>query len=156
MQTECSADLFGVTSVEGCKVVAAFDAGQMTSDAGAILLGATDKQIRLIERFAGCFTDYRVADLVEHTVPSLVGELIDRVPHGNARLGLSRPPAIIAGAHGLFASPCRGTAFCKSWLGLMGGENRRKTPRGRSNSCMGLTARALSVVRFRLSAIRAN
>jgi hypothetical protein len=54
--------------VEGRKVVAAFDGGQMTSDAGAMLLGATNKQIRLIERFAGCFTDYRVADLVEHTV----------------------------------------------------------------------------------------
>ena len=60
MQTECSADLFGFTPVEGRKVVAAFDGGQMTSDAGAMLLGATDKQIRLIERFAGCFTDYRV------------------------------------------------------------------------------------------------
>jgi hypothetical protein len=49
MQTERSADLFGFTPVEGHKVVAAFDGGQMTSDAGAILLGATDKQIRLIE-----------------------------------------------------------------------------------------------------------
>src|ERR1700751_3486665 len=57
MQTECSADLFGFTPVEGRKVVTAFDGGQMTSDAGAMLLGATDKQIRLIERFAGCFTD---------------------------------------------------------------------------------------------------
>ena len=36
MQTECSADLFGFTSVEGRKVVTAFDGGQMTSDAGAI------------------------------------------------------------------------------------------------------------------------
>jgi hypothetical protein len=76
MQTECSADLFGLTPVEGRKVVAAFDGGQMTSDAGAMLLGATDQQVRLIERFAGCFTDYRVADLVEHTVPSLVGQRV--------------------------------------------------------------------------------
>ena len=76
MQTECSADLFGFAPVEGRKVVAAFDGGQMTSDAGAMLLGATDKQIRLIERFADCFTDYRVADLVEHTVPSLVGQRV--------------------------------------------------------------------------------
>ena len=76
MQTECSADLFGFTPVEGRKVVTAFDGGQMTSDAGALLLGATDKQIRLIERFAGCFTDYRDADLVEHTVPSLVGQRV--------------------------------------------------------------------------------
>jgi hypothetical protein len=76
MQTECSGDLFGFAPVEGRKVVTAFDGGQMTSDAGALLLGATDKQIRLIERFAGCFTDYRDADLVEHTVPSLVGQRV--------------------------------------------------------------------------------
>jgi hypothetical protein len=76
MQTECSADLFGFAPVEGRKVVAAFDGGQMTSEAGAMLLGATDKQIRLIERFADCFTDYRDADLVEHTVRSLVGQRV--------------------------------------------------------------------------------
>jgi hypothetical protein len=76
MQTECSADLFGFASVEGRKVVAAFDGGQMTTEAGALLLGATDKHIRLIDRFAGCFTDYRDADLVEHTVPGLVGQRI--------------------------------------------------------------------------------
>ena len=41
-----------------------------------MLLGATDRQIGLIERFAGCFTDYRAADLVEHTVSSLVGQRV--------------------------------------------------------------------------------
>jgi len=76
MQTECSADLFGFAPVEGRKVVAGFDGGRMTSEAGAMLLGATDKQIRLIERFAGCFTDYRTADLVEHTVSGLVGQRV--------------------------------------------------------------------------------
>jgi DDE family transposase len=76
MQTECSADLFGFTPVESRKVVAAFDGGTMTSDAGAMLLGATDKQIRLVERFAGCFSDHRVADLIEHSVRSLVGQRV--------------------------------------------------------------------------------
>src|ERR1700752_410957 len=76
MQTECSADLFGFARVEGRRVVAAFDGGTMTSEAGAMLLGATDGQIRLIERFAGCFTDYRAAELIEHTVPGLVGQRV--------------------------------------------------------------------------------
>jgi hypothetical protein len=76
MQTECSADLFGFVPVEGRKVVAGFDGGTMTSEAGAMLLGATDKQIRLVERFAGCFTDYRAVDLVEHTVSGLVGQRV--------------------------------------------------------------------------------
>ena len=74
MQTECSADLFGFAPVEGRKVVAGFDGGRMTSDAGAMLLGAADKRIGLIERVAGCFTDYRDADLIEHTVAGLVGQ----------------------------------------------------------------------------------
>src|SRR4051794_18150639 len=76
MQTECSADLFGFARVEGRAVVTAFDGGTMTSEAGAMLLGATDGQIRLIERFAGCFTDHRAADLVEHTVSGLVGQRV--------------------------------------------------------------------------------
>jgi hypothetical protein len=36
-------------------VVAAFDGGAITSDAGALLLGATDRAIGLMSRFAGCF-----------------------------------------------------------------------------------------------------
>ena len=76
MQTECSADLFGFARVEGRAVVAAFDGGKMTSDAGALLLGATDRAIRLIERFAGCFTDSRAPELVEHTVRTLVGQRV--------------------------------------------------------------------------------
>jgi hypothetical protein len=76
MQTECSADLFGFTPVEGRAVVAAFDGGKMTSDAGAMLLGATDRRIRLIERFAAGFTDHRAADLIEHRVATLVGQRV--------------------------------------------------------------------------------
>jgi DDE family transposase len=76
MQTQCSADLFGFAPVEGRRVVAAFDGGTMTSEAGAMLLGAADRQIRLIERFAGCFTDRRAADLVVHEVAGLVGQRV--------------------------------------------------------------------------------
>src|ERR1700732_3005609 len=76
MQMECSADLFGFAPVEGRTVVAGFDGGRMTSEAGAMLLGATDRQIRLVERFAGCFSDHRTADLVEHTVARMVGQRV--------------------------------------------------------------------------------
>jgi Transposase DDE domain group 1 len=76
MRTECNADLFGFARVEGRAVVASFDGGAMTSEAGAMLLGAADRATRLIERFAGCFTDSRVPDLVEHTVPTLIGQRV--------------------------------------------------------------------------------
>ena len=82
MPTQCSADLFGFAPVEGRKVMAAFDGGTMTSEAGAMLLGATDRQIRLIERFAACFTDYRDADLVVHEVAGLVGQRVFGVALG--------------------------------------------------------------------------
>jgi hypothetical protein len=76
MQTECSADLFGFARVEGRAVVAGFDGGKMTSDAGALLLGATDRAIGLVKRFARCFTDSRVPDLIEHEVRTLVGQRV--------------------------------------------------------------------------------
>ena len=43
MPTECIAELFGFTPVEARAVVASFDGGAVTSDAGALLLGATDR-----------------------------------------------------------------------------------------------------------------
>jgi hypothetical protein len=48
----------------------------VTSDAGALLLGATDKAIGLIERFAGCFRDGRSPGRVEHEIATLVGQRI--------------------------------------------------------------------------------
>jgi Transposase DDE domain group 1 len=73
MQTECSADRFGFARVEGRTVIAGFDGGRITSDAGALLLGAADRAIRLVERFAECFTDSRAAELVEHAIVTLSG-----------------------------------------------------------------------------------
>jgi DDE family transposase len=70
--TECNPTLFEFAPVEGRQVVAAFDGGAITSDAGALLLGETDRAIRLTERFAVCFTDARVPELVEHEVGTMV------------------------------------------------------------------------------------
>jgi len=76
MQTECIPDLFGFARVEGRAVVASFDGGAMTSDAGALLLGATDRAIGLIDRFASCFVDARCPWLIEHEVRTLVGQRV--------------------------------------------------------------------------------
>jgi hypothetical protein len=45
MLTECSAELLEFAAVERHVVVAGFDGGAITSDAGALLLGATDRAI---------------------------------------------------------------------------------------------------------------
>jgi len=76
MQTECSADLFGFARVEGRAVVAGFDGGKITSDAGGLLLGAADQAVGLIDRFARCFRDSRSEELIEHRVATMVGQRI--------------------------------------------------------------------------------
>ena len=76
MPTECSVDLFGFARVEGREAVVAFDGGKITSDAGGVLLGAADRAIGLVGRFARCFTDSRLSKLVEHTVGTLVGQRV--------------------------------------------------------------------------------
>ena len=57
-------------------MVAGFDGGTMSSDAGALLLGATNRTIGLIDRFAGCFSDGRSKELIEHTVARMVGQRV--------------------------------------------------------------------------------
>jgi hypothetical protein len=75
MQTDCSTTLFDFAP-EDRKVVAGFDGGTMTSNAGALLLGSVDKAVRLVERAASCFVDRRDPTLIEHSVATLVGQRI--------------------------------------------------------------------------------
>ena len=82
MPTECNAECFDFGIVEGRPVEAAFDAGLVTSDAGALLLGATDRAIGLIRRFAACFHDERRQDLIEHEVATLVGQRVFAIALG--------------------------------------------------------------------------
>jgi hypothetical protein len=82
MQTECSPDIFGFEAVEGRAVVAAFDGGTITSDAGGLLLGAADRAVRMVDRLASCFVDLRSQAHVEHSVATLVGQRIFAIALG--------------------------------------------------------------------------
>jgi len=82
MATECSAESFDFGTVEARAVVASFDGGAVTSDAGALLLGAADRAIDLMRRLAGCFTDRRRAELIEHEVATLVGQRVIAIALG--------------------------------------------------------------------------
>ena len=93
MPTECIPDLFGFAPVEGRRVEASFDGGMITSDAGGLLLGATDRAIGLIERFAQCFTDHRDPELIEHEVRTLVGQRVLRPGAGLRGPQRPRPSA---------------------------------------------------------------
>jgi hypothetical protein len=76
MQTECSAKASAFERVEGRPVVAEFDGGAMTTDAGGLLLGAADRRLNLVRRIAGCFRDARDPRLVEHSVVTLIGQRV--------------------------------------------------------------------------------
>src|SRR6202790_2588864 len=103
MPTECSAERFDFGLVGRREVVGSFDGGAITSDAGALLLGTTDRAIGLVDRLAACFTDYRKAELIEHRVATLVGQRVFGIALGYEDLNdhdeLRRDPvmAVLAG-----------------------------------------------------------
>jgi hypothetical protein len=76
MPTERSLTPFEFAPVEGRRVVAAFDGGAITANAGALLLGATDRALGLIRRFAACFRDARAPGRVEHDIATPVGQRV--------------------------------------------------------------------------------
>ncbi len=57
-------------------VFAAFDGGEITSDAGVLLLRERARRIRLFERMAGCFTDHRDRERLTHTLPALLAQRV--------------------------------------------------------------------------------
>ena len=76
MPTECTRKRFEFGAVARRAVVACFDGGDITSNAGALLLGQVDRGLGLMRRFAACFTDRRDPRFVEHQVETLVGQRI--------------------------------------------------------------------------------
>ena len=82
MPTECIPELFEFPRVEHRAVVADFNGGRITSDAGALLLGQTNRALNLTHRLAGCFTDARSPTLVEHAVETLLLQRITGIALG--------------------------------------------------------------------------
>jgi hypothetical protein len=74
--TECITQKFLFQELGSREVVADFNGGTITSDAGALLLREVDLSNGFIEGFAGCFTDFRHPGYVEHSVEELVGQRV--------------------------------------------------------------------------------
>jgi len=72
VETQCTQRSFGFQEVGGRKIVARFDGGRVTSDGGAVLLREIEDRFRLVEGFAGCFTDHRDAERIEHPLVDLL------------------------------------------------------------------------------------
>jgi hypothetical protein len=76
MQTECYQESFGFQSLGRREVVGRFEGGAIISDGGGLLLREVDQRLRLLERFAGCFRDYRNPDATEFTTQELVTQRV--------------------------------------------------------------------------------
>ena len=76
METECIQRTFAFHGLGSREVVARFDGGHVTSDAGGMLLREVDRKFGFLDRFARCFTDHRDPEAVEHTVADLVRQRV--------------------------------------------------------------------------------
>lgn len=76
MQTQCNPEQLEFSCVGRRRVVAAFDGGTVSSDAGALLLGRTDEAIGLLRRLGACFRDERSAEAIEFPVRTLVAQRV--------------------------------------------------------------------------------
>jgi hypothetical protein len=76
MTTECTQVAFEFQHLKKRDIRARFDGGRITSDGGGLLLREVEKRTAILHQFAACFTDYRKADLIEHTVEELVAQRV--------------------------------------------------------------------------------
>jgi hypothetical protein len=76
MTTECNGKLFEFHPLGSREVRADFTGGAITSDGGGLLLREVEKRTGIIARFAGCFSDHREAERIEHTVRELVAQRV--------------------------------------------------------------------------------
>jgi hypothetical protein len=76
MRTECIQSSFAFHQLGRREVIARFDGGDITTDAGGLLLRQVDGQCRILSRFAHCFTDHRKAEQTEHTLESLIAQRV--------------------------------------------------------------------------------
>jgi hypothetical protein len=75
--TECNQDRFEFASTSGTRqIVAEFNGGTITSDAGSLLLKETDAKMNLLTRFAECFSDRRSPLLIEHTMEQMLRQRV--------------------------------------------------------------------------------
>ena len=74
--TECIQQTFGFQDLGNRKVEADFRGGNLSADGGILLLREVDRSSGMIGQLAGCFTDFRDQNLIEHTVSDLLRQRV--------------------------------------------------------------------------------
>ena len=103
MIAECNRESFEFHPLGRREVVARFDGGRISSDAGGLLLRETERLTGIMDQFTACFTDHRNTERIEHTVEELVAQRVyaltlgyedlndhDDLRHGGNRTKASR------------------------------------------------------------------
>ncbi len=62
--------------IKGRKVIADFSGGRITSDGGIILIAELDKKLKITEKFAKCFQDYRHGSYTDYPLHLLLAQRI--------------------------------------------------------------------------------
>ena len=76
MTAKCTRTKLRFQGLDGRDVVGRFDGGEITSDAGGVLLREVEQRTRILGRLSECFTDYRDPDRVEHPVEALIKQRV--------------------------------------------------------------------------------
>ena len=80
--TECTQDSFPFATEGRREVIARFDGGAITTEAGGLLLHQTEQKTGILRQFAGCFRDYRDRTRIEHGVEELVRQRVYALAQG--------------------------------------------------------------------------
>jgi hypothetical protein len=76
MKTECTAGQLEFQGLGRRVVVGQFDGGRISSDSGGLLLREVEQRTHILKRLAGCFTDHRNTDQIEHSLESLIKQRV--------------------------------------------------------------------------------
>ena len=76
LMTECKPKPVEFHALGSREVVAHFDGGDITSDAGGLMLREVERRTGIVKKFAGCFTDYRNPEAIEYPVEDLAAQRI--------------------------------------------------------------------------------
>jgi hypothetical protein len=74
--TECITPSLRFQDLGSRSVIGQFNGGNITSDAGALLLREVDARFGFLERFATCFTDHRDPERIEHSLLDLLKQRV--------------------------------------------------------------------------------
>ena len=96
MPTQCTTKPLEFKRFGSRRVVADFDGGPITSDAGALLLRRVEQRLSLFDQVADCFIDHRDPNRIQHSLRTLIAQRIVAIALGYEDLNDHDPEALQA------------------------------------------------------------